>query len=167
MTMSGYVPAHSRDDFRREHVDVLKNGVTMAGDVMGHRQQTHHAASSDNAMTHSLASLTYSGAYGVVFLVVTALLGWLAWVKLDADPVWVVAIVGVLWGCATYYALAYNREQGLHHSASGIAHAEIDSRERVAIHAIDAHLRIVEKQLGLDDEPAPRISVSKRIHQNA
>lgn len=165
--MDGYVSPYSRGEFRREHVDMLRNGVTMAGDVMGHRQQTHHARSEDNAITQSAASLMYSAAYGVVFLVITALLGWLAWMMFDADLPLVVAVGGIVWGCATYYALAYNREQGLYHSASGIAHHEIESREVVAIRAIDAHLAIVEKQLGMDDEPTSRISLPRRLHQNA
>lgn len=165
--MDGYVSPHARGELRHEHVDVLRNGVQMAGNVMGNGQQTHHARSEDSAMSIAGASLMYSSAYGVVFLVVTVLLGWLAWTKLDADPVLVVAGVGVLWGCATYYALHRNREQGLHYSAAGIAHHEIDSRETVAIHAIDAHLAIVEKQLGMDNEPTPRVAVSRRLHQDA
>lgn len=166
-TPYGYVPPIERGEMSQRHVDVLRTGATLAGDVMVSRQQTHHARSDDNAMTHSLASLTYSAAYGVVFLVVTGFLGWLAWMRLDADPVLIIALLGVVWGCATYYALAYNRERGLHYSAAGIAHHELDDRKEVAMRAIDAHIELVRLQMGMDDELTPRITVRKRIHQDA
>jgi hypothetical protein len=58
----------------------------------------------------------------------------------------------VVWGLACLGALAVNRWQGLHYSPSGIAHHEIDSRERVALHAIDRHAEIIERRLGLADQ---------------
>jgi hypothetical protein len=161
----GYVPPNGHRELSQRHVDVLHHGATLAGGVMGQPQQTHHARSDDNAITVSLGALIYSGAYGVVFLVITAMLGWLAWAKLGVDGTLVVACMGIAWGCASYYALAHNRAQSLRHSTSGIAHAEIESRERVALAAMDNHTRIILAQLEMhDDEDETTAPLSRRIH---
>lgn len=60
-----------------------------------------------------------------------------------------------LMGFGSLAFLAYNRSKGLHHSATGIAHHDIDSRERVdveslgsrervAMHTIDKHVEVLK-----------------------
>lgn len=128
---------------------LLSNATTAAGEIMTHRQMTHIARSDDTAVTHAAASLLYSAAYSGVFLAVAVFVGAILMLNMDEGQ-WVVgAILFLSWGSFTMYMLWHNREQGLHHSSAGIAHAEIDSRERIALHAIDKHAAIIEKRLGL------------------
>jgi hypothetical protein len=166
--MDGYVPAHKRGDLRHEHVDVLRNGVQVAGNVMSQGQQTHYARSDDSAMTLAMASLLYAAGLAVPAALITGGIFLIAYMVIGRGDagIWAMSFL-VVWGCCVLGAMLWNRKIGLWHSPTGIAHHEIDSRERVAIHAIDAHLAIVEKQLGMTDEPTPRIAVSKRLHQDA
>jgi hypothetical protein len=119
--------------------------------------QVATAHSQDDAMSVSLSSLVYSVVYIVVFAVVIASLLAIAWVVVRDDATLAVLIVvGVLaWGWSSYSILAYNREQGLHNSPPGIAHAEIESRERLATYAIDAHIYTLERQWEREDGTTP------------
>lgn len=148
-----FVPAHTPDDRHLSEADrgILSAALSAGADMMTHRQQTHHAHSDDSAMTLALASLVYSAAYGLALLLITGGLLLAGWLFLGGDGGrWLTAWL-VVWGLACLGALIYNRWQGLHFSPAGIAHAEIDSRERIALHAIDRHADIIEKRLGLAD----------------
>lgn len=149
-TPYGYVPPNKRGELSQRHVDALRNGAVLAGEVMGQPQQTHHARSDDNAITVSVASLISSAADMAVFLVVTALLGWLVWLVFEVPLAYVVAVFGVGWGCIALRALYINREQQLRHTPAGIAHHELDNRKEIALYAIDKHTDIIMTQLGMD-----------------
>jgi hypothetical protein len=124
--------------------------IDVAGVVGERHENTAH--SDDDAMSIAGASLWYSVAYMVVFLVVTGCgAGFVWWFVDDIDTPLLVLGALLVWGCASYLILGYNREQGLHHSPSGIAHAEIKSREEVAHHAIDAHIYLLEKRWERED----------------
>ena len=143
---------------------------------------TGHIWHQDDAITNARASLLYSRAIILITSIgITAIL-FLVYLNQGGD-------LGIYFGVellalsgAALVALLYNRGQGLHHSASGIAHSElraqeriarrhaqiqeyeIDSRERVATYAIDRHVELVKtrwqleagqgmKQLGVNRDP--------------
>ena len=134
----------------------------MAASHTGHLRQT------DDAITNAKASLLYSRAIILVVSIgITAIL-FLVYLDRGGD-------LGIYFGVellalsgAALVALLYNRHQGLHHSASGIAHHElkaqeklaarhaqvqeyqIDSAERVAMYAIDRHVELVKTRWELE-----------------
>ena len=162
----------------------LSNPVTMPPAYMTHGQpiqlgapapalsHTGHIRQNDDALTNAKASLLYSKAIGAVAaLGVTGIL-FLAWLTYGGD-------IGIYFGLeilgvsgVALVALVVNRAQGLHHSASGIAHHElkaqeriadrhaqvqeyaIDSAERVALHAIDRHAQLIETRWRLEARQA-------------
>jgi hypothetical protein len=98
-----------------------------------------------------LVSAAYIGAAAMITLGLL-LLAWLF--RALGDRFALYALVGLIgWGGAVLWALWSNRRQGLYHSPSGIAHHELDMRERVARHAIDTHAALLLRQLegGRDD----------------
>lgn len=129
---------------------------------------TGHIRQNDDALTNARASLLYSKAIGAVAaLGVTGIL-FLAWLTYGGD-------LGIYFGLeilgvsgVALVALVVNRAQGLHYSASGIAHSElrtqeriarrhaqtqeyaIDSAERIAMHAIDKHSELIERRWQLE-----------------
>ena len=129
---------------------------------------TGHIRHQDDALTNARASLLYSRAIGAVAaLGVTGLL-FLAWLTYGGDVAvyFGLEVLGV--SGVALVALVVNRGQGLHHSASGIAHHElktqeklarrhaqtqeylIDSQERVATYAIDKHVELVKTRWQLE-----------------
>ena len=114
-------------------------GTLMSHDPHGQTVQN------DNAITHAKASLLYSGAHIVAFLVVIVAVMMLAYPVVGGNFRTYATVGMLLFGLAGFGALLWNRHQGLHHSATGIAHADIQSRERVAIHLIDRQFDVVEK----------------------
>ena len=134
----------------------------MAASHTGHLRQT------DDAITNAKASLLYSKA--IIFVVsigITAIL-FLAYMNYGGDLSLYFGVELLALSGAALVALVYNRGQGLHHSASGIAHRElrtqeriarrhaqtqeylIDSHERIALHAIDRHAQLVERRWELE-----------------
>lgn len=134
----------------------------MAASHTGHLRQT------DDAITNAKASLLYSKA--IIFVVsigITAIL-FLAYMNYGGDLSLYFGVELLALSGAALVALVYNRGQGLHHSASGIAHHElktqeriadrhaqtqeyaIDSQERIALHAIDRHAQLVERRWELE-----------------
>lgn len=144
-------------------------------------QGTHtgHIRHVDDAVTNAKASLLYSKAIiAVVSIGITAIL-FLVYLDQGGD-------LGIYFGIellalsgAGLLTLLYNRHQGLHHSASGIAHHElktqekiarrhaevqeyeIDSRERIALHMIDEHARLIERRWELETGQSTRQIESK------
>lgn len=134
---------------------------------------TSHARHTDDPITNAQASLLYSVAYGVAAgLVIFALLLLAAFrYGVAIDFLDGVGIEICVTGLVTIIAMAINRQQGLNHSAPGIERRQIKadetmhsrtmdveeeriaSHERIAMHAIDTHARLLEKrwQLGVND----------------
>jgi hypothetical protein len=103
-----------------------------------------------------------------IFGAVTAAVSFLIWYQVGGDVTiyslgWLVA-----WGSVSYFAMHRNRGQAYDHSPTGVARLEqrsqvamhdraagvqeyeIDSRERIALHAIDRHADLIEKRWRLD-----------------
>lgn len=127
-----------------------------------------HIRHQDDAITNAKASLLYSKA--IIFVVsigITAIM-FLAYLNYGGDIEIYAGVELLALSGAGLLALLYNRHQGLHHSASGIAHHElktqeklarrhaqtqeyaIDSAERIALHAIDKHTELIERRWQLE-----------------
>lgn len=146
--VSNLVLADRKGELTTTEQGVLSSALASAGEMIAHRQMSHHAGQQDSALGNALASLAYSIAYGVAIAMITAALVILAWIVLGGDEgLYALAWLGA-WGVCCLGALAYNRWQGLWFSPAGLGHHEIDSRERVAMHAIDKHTDIIEQRLG-------------------
>lgn len=134
---------------------------------------TSHARHNDDPITNAQASLLYSVAYGVAAALVIFALLLLAVFRFGVaiDFLDGLGIEICVTGLVTIIAMAINRQQGLNHSAPGIERLQlreeskqhdrtmdveeerIASQERIAMHAIDTHARLLEKrwQLGVND----------------
>lgn len=150
---TNYLPArrHS-DDLTLNEQSVLSHAVGAAGDMMARRQMSHIARSDDTAITSAVANLIYSAAYAFAALLITGGLFLLAWLMSNRDgnagryfTAWL-----IVWGVCVLAALAVNRWQGLWFSSTGIAHAEIKSRERIAMYTVDRHIELLEKRWELE-----------------
>jgi hypothetical protein len=105
------------------------------------------AHSQDNAVTLAQGSLWYSAVYMAVFAVVVAAGGGLVWWMRPKVDLFLVVLVALLaWGLASYAILSYNREQGLHHSPTGVEHHRLDVQETVALHVIDSNVYLLERK---------------------
>lgn len=110
---------------------------------------TGHARADDTAETIARADLLVSAAYALPAGLVTIGILALAWAFRALGEAWAVyALVGLIgWGGAVLWALWANRRQGLYNSPAGIAHHELDARERIALHAINVHAELLRRQL--------------------
>jgi len=122
-------------------------------DVLPPSVQSHHTRQDDDAITHAKATLLVSAAYIVAALMITGGLLLIVFLfKGLGDAVALYFYAGlVMWGILILAALLMNRHQSLHHSSTGLGHAEISSRERLAKYAIDQHVRLLLKRWGVDD----------------
>jgi hypothetical protein len=149
-----YVSAQAPGSITFTDVDrgIVNSAVTAAGEMMTHRQMTHIVRSDDTALTQAQASLVYSAAYAFAAALITGGIVLIAWLKygINGDGDNYVVLWLLLWGLSVLIALIINRAQGLHHSSTGIAHHEIESRERLAMYAIDRHVELIEKRWRLD-----------------
>jgi hypothetical protein len=111
-----------------------------------------HARMDDSAITHAKATLLIASAYIVAAGMITAGLLLIVWLFRGLGDEWgTYTFTGlILWGLCILLALWGNRRQSLHHSPTGIAHHELDSRERIARHAIDTHAGLLLKRWELD-----------------
>jgi hypothetical protein len=133
--------------------------------MIAHRQMTHHARSDDSAITNALASLIYSVAMGSAAAMITAGILFIAYNLLGGDEGLYAIAWLVTWGICVLVALLRNRLQGLWHSPTGIAHHEIESRERIALYAIDRHVQLIEKRWGCHERTAANPLPANRIIQ--
>lgn len=124
-------------------VDVLPTATHIAP-----IQQSH------DAMMHAKATLLVSTAYVAAAGLITTGLLLLAWLFRALGDAWGLYVYGglIAWGLCILVALWANRRQSLHHSPSGLVHHEIDSRERVALHAIDTHADLLLKRWEMDHD---------------
>ena len=106
----------------------------------------------DSAITHAKATLLVSVAYIVAAAMITAGLLLIVWLFRGLGSDWAVyTYTGLaVWGGCVLAALWGNRRQSLHHSPTGIAHHELNSRERIAMHAIDTHADLLLKRWEMD-----------------
>ena len=131
--------------------EILISGQQMAGNL-AKESHSSHIRQTDDAISHAQASLLYSQSYMKVFAIVTGALLAIIYIARGGDLMvyffgWLVA-----WGIAGLIILAVNRWQGLHHSSSGVAHAQIKATKDVAIFAIDRHCTMLERKWGIDAE---------------
>lgn len=124
--------------------EIIARGSQFAGQLMTTRSPSADIQTHDSALTHAKASLLYSVAYSAPAAMITAGLLLVIWMY-RGGPGGVYFFVGlIVWGMAFLAALYGNRAQGLHHSATGVAHHEIDAKTEVAIYAIDRHCQMLE-----------------------
>lgn len=151
---NNYLPARPEGSFEfRDHDrSILSSAVNAASAMMTERQMTHIVKSDDTAVTQAQASLVYSAVYAFASALITGGMILLSWSKYgrtdnrgDYALLWL-----LLWGLCVLIALIVNRAQGLHYSASGIAHHELDSREAIAKYAIDKHVGLIEQRWRID-----------------
>jgi hypothetical protein len=141
-----YVTPYNRDEITSTEHGVIDSALSAAGTVMTGHQPSHLAKSDDTALTNAFASLFYSLAYSVAGAMITAALLILIFSFFGGDKGTYVLLFFLAWGCCLLAALAYNRWQGLWFSPAGLDHHEIDSRERIAMHAIDKHIELIEQR---------------------
>lgn len=121
-------------------------------DLLPQAAHTGHARMDDSAITHAKATLLVSAAYIVAAGMITGGLLLIVWLYRGLGDGWATyTFTGlVAWGVCILAALWGNRRQSLHHSPTGIAHHELDSRERIALHAIDTHADLLIKRWEMD-----------------
>jgi len=103
-----------------------------------------------------------------IFAAITAAITVLIWYFVDGDLMLYSLGWLVVWGGVSYFAMNKNRGQAYDHSPTGVARLEqksqvamhdraasvqeyeIDSRERIALHAIDRHAELIEKRWRLE-----------------
>lgn len=145
--LSTFVPAYPK---KRELATVEMAAPII--DLLPQTTSTHQARQSDDAITHAKATLLVSTAYIVAAAMITTGLLLLAWMFRALGDTWATYTYTalVVWGVCVFAALFGNRKQGLHHSPTGLAHHEVDSRERIAMHAIDTHAELLLKRWEMD-----------------
>jgi len=149
---ANYLPARTVSDFSMNEQAILGNAVDAAGDMIARRQMSHLSRTDDTAITATVASLIYSGAYAIAAFLITGGLFVMAWIMRGGDGGIYLTAFSVAWGICVKEALAINRSQGLHHSSTGLAHHEIESRERVAMYTVDKHIELLEKRWEIEKD---------------
>ena len=146
---SAFVPALPQ---RRDLAPIPISSPPALVELLPPMAHTGHARQDDNAITHAQATLIVSGAYIGAAAMITGGLLLIAWLFRALGDGWgAYTYTGlIVWGLCVLAALWGNRRQSLWHSPSGIAHHEIDSRERLARHAIDTHAHLLRRRWELD-----------------
>lgn len=123
-------------------------------DVLPTAVQSHHTRQDDDALSQAKATLLVSVAYIIAAAMITVGLLLFVWIfKVLGDAVALYFYTGLIfWGVCILVVLLMNRRQSLHHSSTGLGHAEINSRERLAKHAIDQHVRLLLARWKVEDE---------------
>jgi hypothetical protein len=134
------------------------NQLPTLADIAIRGAQSGYSRQDDNAITHAKATLLVSAAYIAAAGMITLGLLLIVWLfKGLGERFAPYAYTGlVVWGVACLLALWGNRRQALHHTPSGIAHHELDVRERVARHAIDTHAELLIRQWELQNRDRKR-----------
>jgi hypothetical protein len=144
---STFVPA----TVERTHTPTTVQPIEVAN-LLPPAAQTGHARQDDSAVSHAQATLLVSSAYIVAAGMITAGLLLIVWLFRGLGDGWgAYTFTGLIaWGVAILAALWGNRRQSLHHSPTGVTHHEIDSRERIARHAIDTHADLLIRRWEID-----------------
>lgn len=144
-----FVQPYHPHELTRDESELLGVSTRMAGEIMSRRQMNALVRSDDSAVTHATGSLIYSLAFIPIMALVTGAMMLFACWALDGDG-WLFFMLWLfVWGLSCLGALLLNRRLGLRYSAGGIAHAEIESRERVALYVVDRHIEMLERKMGL------------------
>jgi hypothetical protein len=143
------VTPYTHNEITAPETGIVQAALAAAGTVMAHRQMSHLARSEDTALTNAFASLLYSLVYSLAGALITGGILCLAFLLFGGDEGIYLLIWLIAWGVCLLVALAYNRWQGLWFSPAGLDHHEIDSRERIAMHAIDKHIELIERRWSL------------------
>ncbi len=149
---ASYLPARTQPSYELSTTDqsILSSAVHAAAEITMPRQIGHRVNSDDTAITQAKASLLYSIAYAVALGLITAGVCFLGYLSEGGGGGFYALLWLVSWGTCVLVALAINRHQGLWFSSAGIAHHEIQSREKVAMYTIDRHVELIEKKWKLD-----------------
>ena len=146
-----YVAPYAPQELTHSERDVVGQALASAGHMIAHRQISHLVRSDDTAITQAQASLLYSLAFAFATALITAGIVLMSWLILGGEGKWYGLAWLVVWGACVLLSLLRNRWQGLWFSSAGIAHHEIESRERVAMHAIDKHVELLQSKWKLND----------------
>jgi len=151
---SRFLPAKPQKTYELSHTDqtLMSSAVHAAAEMTARRQMGPIVRSDDDAVSHAKASLLYSVAYGIALGLITGAICIVGYWSEGSGGGFYALIFLFFWGLSILGALYFNRHQGLHHSATGIAHAEIASRERVAMHTIDQHVQLLKERWRLTNE---------------
>jgi hypothetical protein len=148
--VSTYVTPYSKTELTRAEQEVLAQVVSTSGHVMAHRQMSHLARSEETPVTNAVSSLIYSAAYGFAGALITGGLLVLLYIAIGGNEEVYLILFFIFWGICWMAAFYFNRKQGLHHSPSGLEHAEIQSRERIAKFVVKEYIGLLEKKWRLD-----------------
>jgi hypothetical protein len=146
-----YLPARPYPDISMTEQGIISTAINGSAQVMAQRQMAHLSRNDETPITNALASILYSLAYSAAGWLITGALLLLAYTIIGGDEAIYVLILFVVWGCCLLGALYLNRRQGLWFSPAGLDHAEIQSRERIAMHVINRHIDLIEKRWKLKD----------------
>lgn len=145
---SRFLPAktHNTRELSNTDQNLLSNAVHAAAEMTARRQMGHIVRSDDDAISHAKASLLYSVAYAFASALITGAICFVGYLNEGGGGTFYTVLFLFAWGMSILAALLLNRKQGLHHSSTGIAHHEIESRERVAMHTINQHVQLVKEK---------------------
>lgn len=141
-----FVAPRNTPDIPANEQTVLAQSAHVAGQVMASRPHTNTVLPNDTAVTMALGNVIYSVAYAVAGLFIMGgifLMMWLSNCPCEDGGKYFVWFL-IAWGVCVLCGLAVNKWQGLRHSPAGIAHHEIESRERVAYYMVDRHIELIE-----------------------
>lgn len=127
--------------------------------VNPNQPDTTHTRQTDTAVSVAVGSIVASIPMLLMFIPITAGLTILLWLIVGGGGgYWALGWL-VAWGALGLYTLIRNREQGLYHSSTGIAHhaldnqaVEIEERYATARYAIHETFAFIERQRSLADE---------------
>lgn len=149
--------------FSQAEAAFMQQAHQAAGAVLNapRRERDHsgHTRQTDTAMSVAQASRYYAWQY--IYVAAGAMFGLLFLVWLLAGGNLGLYVASYIFGLAAVGMLALygNRKQGLRHSATGIAHhqldnekAEIEGRNATALAIVDKHLALLEKKLNAEVE---------------
>jgi len=114
--------------------------------------QSHHTRQDDDAMIAAKSTLLIASAYIIAAAMIT--LGLMIIIFMFrglGEGAALYFFTGIIvWGVCILLALFGNRRQSLHHSSSGLGHAEIQSRERLAKYVVDQHAAMLMRRWEID-----------------
>ncbi len=134
--------------------DITTIAPIEVGNLLPMASHSGHARQDDDAIIAAKATLLVASAYIIAAGMITGGLLLIVWLYRGLGEGWgMYTFTGlIVWGLCILGALYGNRKQSLHHSPSGIGHAEIGSRERLAKHAIDTHAGLLLKRWEMDND---------------